>query len=58
MNNFNARYQYSKIGSTSRSATTLQVKAESEAIAYKLAENQAKSKHPGCEILILELTKK
>lgn len=37
---------------------TLQVKAEGEAIAYKLAENQAKSKHPGYEILILELTKK
>ncbi len=58
MSNFDARYQYSKIGSTARSSSSLQVKAETEEVAYKLAENQAKSRHPGCEILILELKKK
>lgn len=58
MNNFEARYQYTRAGSTARNTTSLQVKAESEAIAYKLAENNAKSKHPGCEVLILDLKKK
>lgn len=58
MSTYEARYQYVKPGSSSKGLTSLQVKADSEEIAYKLAENQAKSKHSGCEIYILELRKR
>ena len=58
MNNFNARYQYVRPGSSSKTTASLQVKAETEQVAYRLAENQAKAKHPGCTIFILELSKR
>jgi hypothetical protein len=58
MNNFNVRYTYSKPSSHAKSTTSLQVKAETEEVAYRLAENQAKSKHPGYEVFIIEIKRR
>ena len=58
MNNFNARYTYSRPGSSSKTTASLQIKAETEEVAYRLAENQARGKHPGCEVLIIELKRR
>lgn len=57
-NTYEAKYHYVRSGSSGRILSSLQVKAETEQVAYKLAENQAKGRHPNSEIYILELKKR
>ena len=55
MHSYSVKYKYNKPGSGSGTTTTFTVRANSEAIAYQLAKNQAENKHPGYQVTILEI---
>ena len=55
MHSYSVKYKYNKPGSGSSTTTTFTVRANSEAIAYQLAEDQAGNKHPGYQVTILDL---
>lgn len=57
-NTFWAKYYYQREGSGSKHTTSIDVKAESELVAIELAKMQAAAKHPGCNVVILEIKKK
>jgi hypothetical protein len=58
MNTYNVKYRYNRPGSGSGTTTSFTVRADSDVVALDLAKGQAKNKHPGYEVTIIELQKR
>ncbi|CDQ12145.1 protein of unknown function [Acidithiobacillus ferrivorans] len=58
MSTYNVKYKYNKPGSVNGTTSRFAVNADSEIVALELAKGQAQNKHPGYEVVILELKKR
>ena len=55
---FTVYYYYIRKSSGSRQESTFMVKADSDLVAFHIAEQQAKGKHPDCTVVIKEVRRR
>lgn len=55
---YSVKYYYQKQASSGKNITSLEVKADNQIVALELAKMQAIAKHPGYNVVILELKEK
>lgn len=55
---FTVYYYYTRSSDGGRHESTFMVKAESDLVAFHIAEQQAKAKHPDCVVVVKEVRRR
>jgi len=55
---YHVKYYYQKQAGSGKNSASFEVRADNQIVALELAKIQAAGKHPGCNVVILELKEK
>lgn len=55
---FTVYYYYTRNGGSGKNESSFMVKAESDLVAFQIADQQAKAKHPDCVVVVKEVRRR